>query len=504
MIRRACRLRRVAALAALALMSACGTTVQLPTTATTNTAPADEGLGGPGVIEAPPTGAQPTQSVGPNSVVTGTSGPSLGISTGPAGEPASGERGASATPSGTAHSGRATAAPVRIGVPIINDFSALSTFGASLANTGSSDEAERMDSAIIRYLNARGGLAGHKIVPVYYKDNYLTGGSWATTEQAMCQFFTSDHHVFAVVMQVNSQSTLLPSCFAHAHTVMVDGTNSTYLDDQTAAQFAPYYYRPDELSLSDYGSYIDDLVKRGFLTSHDRIGLLRYNTPRQANVDNKVIRPALARHGLHLASEFAYNSLSSAVDLSSAATASLSAVLKFRSQRIDRIILMASQGPIPFTFMPVAQTQGFHPEYAVTSSDLPNFVASNAPKQQMGGAVGVGWNRSEDIPSRSWNDVPAWKLCGTIAGKLGLPKATWAYTCDQFFFLHDALEHARSVTAAALRQGADALGSGFQSASAPATNFSAGKTMGISSVRELTFESRCNCFLYTSGPIAIR
>jgi hypothetical protein len=99
--------------------------------------------------------------------------------------------------------------------------------------------------------------------------------------------------------------------------------------------------------------------------------------------------------------------------------------------------------------------------------------------------------------------VATWKTCAGIAKHLGLAPSTFAFVCDQFFFLHDALEHASTVSATAMAQGLDALGGGFHSASAPGTDFGPGVAMGVSSVRELTYETKCHCFLYTSGPIPI-
>ena len=61
-------------------------------------------------------------------------------------------------------------------------------------------------------INANGGAAGRKLVPVFQQVAYVTGGDFDRQSQSMCEYFTQDNKVFAVTIGINNHSTLLPSC----------------------------------------------------------------------------------------------------------------------------------------------------------------------------------------------------------------------------------------------------------------------------------------------------
>jgi hypothetical protein len=476
---------RVAVVAALLVAGACGSTAKQQ--AGQRLDPSSE-LGatsdgfGDAATDAAATGADAGATGGGVSRATATTARRGGIAAGR--KPAGAQAGVSDT-------------EIKIGVAIASDLEAVGAFGASLASQ-STDKAERAVRVIFDSINANGGAAGRKLVPVFQEVAYVTGGDFDRQSQSMCEYFTQDNKVFAVAMGINNHSTLLPACLGSHDTVMLDGGNSTYLDEQEIRPFARTYYRPGGLAFAKWGVYIDGLVRQGLLKRGDKIGLLRYDIPQQARIVANVIRPALARHGLALGEEFAYSNLTSSAALGQNAAQSGNAVLRFRTAGINRVLFLASQSPIPFTFMAAAEQQGYRPRYGVTSADFPNFLATNVPPAQLAGAGGIGWTRSLDLPGQAWPDVASWARCMRVMRAAGFTEDVFGFGCDPFWFLQTALNRASVVSTAGFRAAVDGLADAITIGSGFATRFRPVEAMAVAGYRELSFDGACGCWAYSS------
>ena len=177
--------QRTALLAGVVMLAACGTTVPVSSQATLS-----GGLNGPDGVQDPTTSQPTTTGSSPvggsgGTGATATSGSTVTGTTGTAGAVLS---------TGPTGAGGKVAPPLSIGV-VLTATSNAESFGVSFGNTYSE---RQVDDAIINALNAQGGLAGRKIVPVYAKTD--TGSSnWQTDFSAACATFTQDHHVVAVL-----------------------------------------------------------------------------------------------------------------------------------------------------------------------------------------------------------------------------------------------------------------------------------------------------------------
>src|SRR5581483_11512620 len=69
-------------------------------------------------------------------------------------------------------------------------------------------DTKAMAQAMIDDINARGGLAGLQIVPVWHAYDASDPAGTATQEQTACSFFTEDHHVPVVVSPIFSSEVL--------------------------------------------------------------------------------------------------------------------------------------------------------------------------------------------------------------------------------------------------------------------------------------------------------
>ena len=178
-------------------------------------------------------------------------------------------------------------------------------------------------------------------------------------------------------------------------------------------------------------------------------------------------------------------------------------MLRFRTVGVNRVLFLASQSPIPFTFTAAAEQQGYRPRYGVTSADFPNFLATNVPAAQLEGAGGIGWTRSLDLPGQAWPDVASWERCMRIMRPAGFTEAAFGFGCDPFWLLQTALNRSSVVSTAGFRAAIDGLADAITFGSGFATRFRPGEAMAVAGYRELSFNGECRCWFYSSPVRAV-
>jgi ABC-type branched-subunit amino acid transport system substrate-binding protein len=349
--------------------------------------------------------------------------------------------------------------------------------------------------ALVAYVNSHGGLAGRRIEPVLYKVPTADDGSKAQTE---CSYFTQDHRVFAVLGAGAGSSFALFSCLAKAGTIYIDGYGS-----QTAAAaktLRGYWYDPADFVLDRFArAYIDQLVSLRFFTPGARIGLLSYDDPSFRDVVTRVVKPALAAHGLTLSDEALFST-------SAYASQGQAFVLRFKTDRITHVLNLVA-GVIVF-FQQAAENQQYRPRYALSSRDGPGaWVQVLAPPAQLAGSLGIGWQPLADVDlAHSPGDVsPNEKLCrqimkaaGEDTSNQGVLVASHRY-CETVFFLRAALQGASALSPAGLAQAVTAMGSSYLPVTTFKTQFSMTRSDGPAEIRPFTFHADCACFAYSGG-----
>jgi hypothetical protein len=181
-------------------------------------------------------------------------------------------------------------------------------------------------------------------------------------------------------------------------------------------------------------------------------------------------------------------------------------VLKFKSDRIDRVVFLESGGDLALFFMTTAESQGYHPRYGMNSQDAGQVLAANVPADQLHGAIGIGWLATVDVPPQ--NDPPRWpgrQHCYDLmrAQRVTFPspyaELVADTVCDQAGLLAAALVAGGTPTSDRLIAGLNSLGRSFPLAATFAGLFGPDNHDGAGAVRDVAFEDGCRCFRYTSG-----
>jgi ABC-type branched-subunit amino acid transport system substrate-binding protein len=349
---------------------------------------------------------------------------------------------------------------------------------------------------VVAYVNAHGGLAGHLIKPVIGVWD-AAGGDTVAQREAACSTWLQDHHVKAIVAE---SFETFGRCATKAHVPLIVGNLFPVTDPEYAR--APTMVStmiPSDNRLLP--AWVDRLDEAGYFSAAPvKIGVLYLDSPDQRYSFDRILKPALARHG-----QAVTESVALPLDVAQAVAAEPNAVLRFKASGVNRVMFMDTGG-MALTFMPQAESQGYRPRYAMHSYSSPALVQGAAAKQQLAGALAVGWLPSVDVAAaqRPRPNAPA-AICISMMQKAGQDissdsaRSSALNYCDRTFLLQAAADVAPSFTPAGFMAGFTRLRSSYESAVGFAQDFRTRRD-GPSVLRLSAYRADCGCFTYVGRP----
>ncbi|HVT65421.1 MAG TPA: hypothetical protein VHD81_09715 [Mycobacteriales bacterium] len=492
----------------LAALAGCGTTVDLPPGTSTQAGP-DNSLSGPGGVPSPEDSAGSTPTVPGAATGDGeasTDGSGSDISASGPGHPAHSSSSASAAvnlPAARTGNGF-TATTISLGFPYADISGVASAFGLKGLDTG---DPLAEATAVTNDINRHGGILGRQVKLVPFKGNALQAiTSPSAQDQAACAHFTQDNHVFAVMYpDAAIYGDQLLGCLAHANTplVVAGGIDAEPFGQPDFATFPTFFDVADmSYELYDRIAYTR-LASRGVFTGWNttlggpgrspvKVGLLGNDDPRGTARLNDQERQ-LAANGIKPAAI-----IQCSTNVTETINCQQSAELKFRSLGVTHVF----GAGVPF--MTTANNQHYYPRYFVTVE--PAVFAQNAPAKVLVGAMSESFIPAMDVDAAQSPRQPTLATTRCVkamrAANLQTTYGTmlWAEeaTCDAFYFTAAALEKSRALSADGLRVGFEALGSSEPSALTWTTQLDAAHHASAAALRDLSFQTKCACFAYTS------
>jgi hypothetical protein len=379
-----------------------------------------------------------------------------------------------------------------------------SALGAAGANPG--DEKAETD-AVVNYVNAHGGIAHRKLVINYYLGNTEVDTA-SQIYQAACNAWTQDTKTFIIP----TGTPILDQCVANEHAL---GVNAQFV-----AETSPILQQfPSDVNINgftiDRGMRVtvEGLADQHYFTG--KLGIVTWDENDYHYGITSGALPALAALGIHNPPVEYVTVPQTYGDLGSTSSSVASAVLQFKTQGIDHVILfdgpagINSSGVLVLEFLQQANSQQYYPRYGLNSTSGFDGLASDYPPAEMANSIGVGWFPSLDLDSADYKalpQTPLQKLCLKIEAAAGQAATSTTETglqltiCDDIFFLQYALG---KVTGPLNQQNAlaaiDSVGSSWQSLSTFGVYFSATQHDAAEQVRNVTFVPSCTCYRYDSG-----
>ncbi len=384
---------------------------------------------------------------------------------------------------------------IKIGIHYSKDLdAAYRVFGAS----GEFFDVEQAVTKMVAYVNARGGLGGKKIVPVFHGTDPLNGTFPEQAERA-CAFFGDDQNVAYVVSGAVLPDDNMMACH-HKRNIPLVWSYHYMTARDTFAKY-PNLYMPHMIGTHRMNFYIDALKQAGYFDKGAKVALIRYDSAVHKEFADKVVKPGLARIGMKLAEEAAIKKPQSAGEAGDAAAQISSAILRFRNAGVSHVLFSPSGGAIPLIWGATADSQNYFPRHAFTSLDIPPFVTDNMSAEQLDRALVVGWMSAEDTYMQYAPKTPQLEECKKASGikdDNGIVRF-----CDGLFFIKAALDKTPLYDVAGLRKAVEILGTSYKSPWTITTRFGPGRHDGATSYRMLGYQAACTCFKFVSGPKAI-
>ncbi len=413
---------------------------------------------------------------------------------------------AAAAPSGRpALPGRRVTKPVTIGFLNTGSNAALA---ASFGKKGTSVTWQGTDDALIAYYNGHGGIAGRKIIPVYYTVQ-TTSSSFTADTQAACAKFTQDNHVDLVMTTAGTGSfDNYESCLSKAHMVNIEAYDQGSTDLGTFNRYPGLFTAGAPIVDHAITATLAGLVKSGYISKKNKIGIVVEDCPYNVRAFQDSYLPLANKLELSVLRRDA-SCVDNAAGLGGFLNQVGSAVLPFRSAGIDRVSFVSDFESVALLgFSDQAQSQAWMPGYALTSAAHAGSNAAQLSQPQLPQMVGVGGLPNVDVTSRDPVPGPA-RTCRQILTSQGVTGSSAAdYSildtdCDVFRLLGAALAKSNGDSSTpALMSSLRSLGAADQSAAVVAgrTDYGPRSPDGAPLSAVFGYEGACACFRYSTQP----
>lgn len=390
-------------------------------------------------------------------------------------------------------------------------FKAAEEFGSQAGFTGVEfGDQEAQARAVIDEINAAGGIAGRKIVPVFYDvktEQALQSPSGVA--QAACARWTEDRPVFAAINSAGgiTETEQLAACLAKRQTPLVE--TKGLFPHSILLRHAPHLYTPTRASIERLvPTWVQRIGANGYFAGGwdadrsrpgvepTKVGIL---VPRWEFGAHQiwVLRKELERRGHEVVDTYEAQDPNGADPYTQV-------VVSFRRAGVTHVVGGINPG---FYFSAAAASQEYWPRYSF--ADPLELGQRLFPKGQLRGTLGVGIEPLLNVDNaRDPGPTSAAQTrCRKImqeAGQNTSSRTTFAVmarACDAFNFIATTV-HKGDLSAAGMQRGAQVIGS-MKSASTFRVSFPGGRLDGAAAVRDVGFREECpgadsGCFVYLS------
>ncbi|MBV9252923.1 MAG: hypothetical protein JO054_01720 [Actinobacteria bacterium] len=396
----------------------------------------------------------------------------------------------------------ASGAPVEVGIVIYPD---VSSFAAEFGGTADVGDQQKEAEAAVNWANAHGGLAGHKIVPVFFTVQLTSATPYDQTEQQICSVFTQDHHVVAATTAGANVDNVMPECLKAHHVLYI--TIGHFMHDNTDWAQYPFMYSLAETSSTRLGTAMArETLNRKFVAKGDKVGLMVMEEPALLRAADKVVKPMFQAQGISV-TEYTVPYPTSTPDIANSVAIDQSAALKMASQGIKTVLFLCP-GCLSF-FAQNAGSQHYYPRYVFSSIDGPAGLTGSQYADSFRSAFGLGWEPLQDVGGYSHNPAPGPNstrdLCTAIekaSGQVSGDQSFWASTilCDAVLTMWQAGQKIGTLppTGDNLVQGVGMFGQSWPSAMNYSTNVAPSRHDGVEAYRALKWDDGCTCFVYAA------
>ena len=389
---------------------------------------------------------------------------------------------------------------VKIGLVTLASADSAGSGGFTVAPQG--DSAAQAE-ALVEHLNAGGGIGGREVELVVREFSSSEGS--AQTETALCNSFTQDDEVFAVVT-LGQRTRAALDCYSKAETLVVDVSQSA----QPASVYedlSPYLWTPNAVDLDTSTAALVRQLGEDGVFDGAKVGVMVQDEPAYEAVFTDVLAPALA--------EYDVEPVKVGIDQSTPENAFASAGTaagKLQQADVSHVMFLGIPDNVGYLTSYTAQ-QGFFPQLLISSNDNPDFMTMNPPVypvESLKGARGIAFYPAVDgiadeaFPSAAEQTcVEALDAAG-ISFKTRSEAKTALRYCDGLTFLHavgEELGEDGVLNAANVLTAAEAM-DGWNAATTLTTDTDGSAHAPAAAFRPLAFQG--SAFAYAGDEQSLR
>jgi hypothetical protein len=350
-------------------------------------------------------------------------------------------------------------------------------------------------------INATGGFGGRKVTLVVREVDHTNEDKENQTrlQNQVCTQLTEDDKV-DVVYSWGAQF-YAHKCYADHKTPALDYFYGE--DEQIHIEDGPWWLPPLALNLTPTARLLPVVLdERGFLTQ--RMGLVSFDPPVLKRPAEQVLIPGVEARGGKIIDQYWIP-----ITYEDIATGYTNAVVRFKQQSIDRVIVWGFGSINVGLFAHQAESQNYRPRYAVNSYQLLREVITRwqTPPQQLRGAVGFGFWPVLDLtdnalPPPSEKEKACWEVLNRRAGESFMGRSDAAHlalgNCEPFWFTQTALAPAKGepLSRGAIPGYFESLGTRYVPVQFPKSLFVKGGLDGIATYAHVGFDDGCQCWKY--------
>jgi hypothetical protein len=503
-------LARVSAALCLGLtLAACGSTV--PAGQQTAVGGAGGDLGGnpavPGAVGDVGTGTTGT-AIGTTGGTTGAAATSGGVVSAP------GSAGQAVDP-GTAITRRT--GPISVGIAYVKD--AAAGFEALGIQGGTLGDMRLYSQILVDDINKRGGLAGRKIVPVFFAYDVNPGTPSLEQQDAQaCATFTQDNHIEVGLVTFAGEGVY--SCLSRKGIPMLQSGPTGGIGSGLLRKY------PNLIVLGGFNldrratEEVHALVRQKYFSPWDtingapgkapvKIGIITYDFPGWRESANGPLAQGVVAAGFAKPQVVAVAAHDSYDNLAKMQGQLSNAELSFRAAGVTHVIIWDDNGVSTLFFMQNAEKQGYRPRYGITSGNNMKLLSSGlVSERQLTGATGMGWVPAFDIPEA---DSPtssyansARRRCYSLmkthqATGQGYNENSAMMYCAKFFALENRFKAMATPSPAGLVASLEAFGTSFVDPNVPSHYLSHRQHDGLGGIYDYFYSSACSCMQYSKA-----
>lgn len=403
----------------------------------------------------------------------------------------------------------ATGSPVDVGIMYVADLgeAAAAFGGGGQENNEALDGQREYMKAAVDWMNAHGGLGGHKINLLYYGAEIASGKSFDQSQEEMCAMMTEDNKVVAAVISNITVTNNMATCMEKAKGLYV--SDGGYFKRGSDWAKLTYTVSPSELDAELLGRELAKLtIAKGAAKRGEKVGLVVSDAPGFRAAEAEYTKVAKA-NGIETRS-YRITYANSMSELSNSIAAVQSAVLAFQSEGVKTVVSLSSGGMMGF-FGGYADNQRYYPRYVLSSNDGPVNFPAGEKNNQLDGAIVLGYMPTQDVDllrEPALFTDPTFATCREINKQFPAARESLSNfgisqrLCQSLLLIQTAAKGygGSDITGTTLRDGLRRLGSQIPAGTTYRTMFAPNKLWAPSHFRSMRYDGNANRFVYDSNP----